>query len=131
MRMSTREFEAFRRRYFEGWASTGISIPIELARHLVLGAAEYAGGLGFEPHRDLIRARGVGGAEREHVRPRWDAVLQERILRRPRARARHARSHSGAGGYRYTVELGEPDDLGEGYRYTYTITDQDEFGETA
>ena len=32
--------------------------PIELARHLVWGAVEYARGLGFEPHRDFGPATG-------------------------------------------------------------------------
>jgi hypothetical protein len=34
-----------------------MSAPIDLVRDLVLGAAEYARGLGFEPHPDFERAR--------------------------------------------------------------------------
>lgn len=33
-----------------------IAAPLELAQHLVLGAVEYARGLGFEPHRDFAAA---------------------------------------------------------------------------
>lgn len=32
--------------------------PIELAQHLVLGAAAFASGLGFSPHPDFEAARG-------------------------------------------------------------------------
>lgn len=44
--------------YQEGWQDA----PIELARHLVFGAVEYARGLGFEPHADFARAAGHLGA---------------------------------------------------------------------
>lgn len=44
----------FRRRYFEGFAEAGppLEAPLELARHLVCGAVDYARELGFAPHPD-------------------------------------------------------------------------------
>ncbi|WP_322767101.1 helix-turn-helix domain-containing protein [Frankia sp. Cr1] len=38
--------------YPHGWQDA----PIELARHIVFGAVEYARGLGFEPHADFTQA---------------------------------------------------------------------------
>jgi len=134
-RVSTRDFEAFRQHYFEPWRSRGVPIPVELARHLVLGAVEYARGLGFEPHRDLRRARdGLGAWEGPSVitfgrdgTPYYTSGPYddpERVLATLDRRV-------GRGGYHYTVEVGGLDDLGDGYRYTCTITDQDEIGEAA
>lgn len=40
----------------------GCSAPIELARHLVLGAVDYARGLGFEPHQDFWATAGHLGS---------------------------------------------------------------------
>jgi len=43
------ELPAFVERYFDGFPAAAVPAPIELARHLVWGAVEYARGLGFEP----------------------------------------------------------------------------------
>ena len=40
---------AFRRYFFDAYDDCLVA-PLELARHLVLGAVDYARGLGFEPH---------------------------------------------------------------------------------
>ncbi|MGP0101365.1 MAG: hypothetical protein ACLPUT_07070 [Solirubrobacteraceae bacterium] len=56
-RMSRGELPAFRRAYYSPWGSSGVETPIELARELVLGAAEYARTLGFAPHADFEPAR--------------------------------------------------------------------------
>jgi hypothetical protein len=42
---------------FSGYGEPPITAPIGLVRDLVLGAAEYARGLGFAPHPDFERAR--------------------------------------------------------------------------
>lgn len=134
-RLSTREFGAFRQRYFEPWRSRGVQVPSEFARHLVLGSVEYARGLGFEPHPDLSLARGGLGAWEgpsaitfgRHGTPYYMSGPHDdpkRVL------ATLDRS-VGRGGYHYTVELGALDDLGDGYRYACTITDQDQIGEAA
>lgn len=42
---------------FSAYSAPPLSVPIDLVRDLVLGAIEYARGLGFEPHADFERAR--------------------------------------------------------------------------
>jgi hypothetical protein len=51
--MSTRRFAAHRAEIFAPWQCGGIQVPIDLARHLVLGAVDYARQLGFEPDPDF------------------------------------------------------------------------------
>lgn len=48
---------SFRRAYFRAFKDEALAAPLELARHLVFGALEYARGLGFEPHPDFAAAR--------------------------------------------------------------------------
>jgi hypothetical protein len=48
--------------FFAAYGAPPLAAPMELARHLVLGAVEYARGLGFEPHPDFRAARGHLGA---------------------------------------------------------------------
>jgi len=63
-RMRDRDLPAFVRRYFRVFPSPPLRAPLELARHLVLGAAEFAAGLGFAAHPDFEAARGhLGGGE--------------------------------------------------------------------
>jgi hypothetical protein len=57
-RMRERDLPAFVRTYFMVFPSRAMRVPIELARHLVLGAAEFASGLGFAPHPDFEAVRG-------------------------------------------------------------------------
>lgn len=42
---------------FSAYPAPSVSAPIDLVRDLVLGAVEYARGLGFAPHPDFERAR--------------------------------------------------------------------------
>ena len=42
---------------FSGYSAPPVTAPIELVRDLVLGATEYAHGLGFAPHPDFEKAR--------------------------------------------------------------------------
>lgn len=42
---------------FSAYSTPPVDAPIDLVRDLVLGAVEYARGLGFEPHPDFERAR--------------------------------------------------------------------------
>jgi hypothetical protein len=44
-------------RVFSGYQAPPVAAPIELARDLVFGAADYARRLGFAPHPDFERAR--------------------------------------------------------------------------
>lgn len=57
-RMRERDLPSFVRTYFMAFPAPALRVPIELARHLVLGAVEFAAGLGFAPHQDFESARG-------------------------------------------------------------------------
>jgi len=61
-RMPHEDLPSFSRSFFSGWGSTGLPIPIELARELVFGAAEYAQSLGFSTHPDFEQVRGHLGS---------------------------------------------------------------------
>jgi len=129
-RMGRRELEAQRHRCYAPWQSPGIPIPLELAQHLVLGAVEFARGLGFKAHRDFERARfllgswdgpsaitfGMDGKPHYINGPYEDpqrvlATLERAVGRR---------------GFHYTVSMGEADDLGDGYRYSAVLTDRND-----
>jgi hypothetical protein len=133
--MGRREFEAFKHHYFGPWGSEGIQVPPELARHLVLGAVDYARSLGFSPHRDFARARRVLGSwdgpsaitfgrdgtpcyvNGPYEDPDQVMATLERTVGRER--------------FNYVVSLGEVDGLDDGYAYTATITDLNELGDAA
>jgi transcriptional regulator with XRE-family HTH domain len=98
---------------FGAYSAPPVSAPIDLVRDLVLGAAEYARGLGFEPHPDFERARlhlgpwegqsaidfGCNGKPYYINGPDDDPDLVLRTLRRT----------AGDGGFRHTVAY----DLGD------------------
>ncbi|HEX4817235.1 MAG TPA: helix-turn-helix domain-containing protein [Nonomuraea sp.] len=93
--MDDRELRRFRE-YFFGEYSGWQEAPFELARHLVLGAVDYARTLGFEPHDDFAPAadslgKWEGGSAITFGRdgrpfylegPQDDAARVLRILRR-------------------------------------------------
>jgi hypothetical protein len=54
--------QQFVRAFFDGYHDDPIEAPIELAREIVFGSADYARGLGFDPHPDFETARGHLGA---------------------------------------------------------------------
>ncbi|MGH3980622.1 MAG: helix-turn-helix domain-containing protein [Pseudonocardiaceae bacterium] len=58
--MNERDLPAFLRNFFSGFedARTPLEVPLDLARHLVWGAVDYARQLGFEPARDFKPAAG-------------------------------------------------------------------------
>ena len=134
-RMGPRELDAFKRQYFGPWESEGIPVPLELARHLVLGAVDYARSLGFEPHPDFRRAgRALGSwdgpssitfgrdgkplyVNGPHDHPQRVLATLERAV--------------GRGGFHYSVSRRSADGLGDGYRYTASLTDLDDLGDAA
>jgi hypothetical protein len=62
--MNDRDLPAFLTMFF-GAIQDGeppLEVPVELARHLVCGAADYARGLGFEPHADYAATAGHLGS---------------------------------------------------------------------
>jgi hypothetical protein len=50
------DLQCFLDDFFAAYENGFLPAPIELARDLVLGAVEYARGLGFDPHRDFYLA---------------------------------------------------------------------------
>jgi hypothetical protein len=62
--MNGRDLPGFLSTYYRAIQpdSPAIEAPLELARHLVWGAADYARGLGFEPHPDFATTAGHLGA---------------------------------------------------------------------
>lgn len=98
---------------FSAYSAPPISAPIDLVRDLVLGAAEYALGLGFAPHPDFEQARphlgpwegpsaitfGCDGQPHYIIGPDDDPEHILRTLRRT----------VGDGGFRHTVAY----DLGD------------------
>lgn len=95
--------------FFEPFGGEPVDAPIELARHLVWGAIDYARGLGFEPARDFDVAAGHLGrlTGRAAIRFGHDGTPlyvqgpyddAERILRT-------LERHAGEGNYHYVVEV--------------------------
>jgi hypothetical protein len=127
-RMRRREFEALKRQYFAPWGSHGLPIPLELAQHVVLGAVEFARGLGFEAHRDFRRARFALGSWEGPSAITFGMDGKPHYINGPdddpqRVLATLERT-LGRGGFHYTVALGEADDLGDGYHYSAVLTDR-------
>jgi hypothetical protein len=54
--MSASKVDDFRRKYYGAFPTPPMSIPLELAQHLVHGGVAYARSLGFEPHADFAEA---------------------------------------------------------------------------
>jgi hypothetical protein len=112
-RMRRGELPSFARSFFYAWASGGLPAPIELARELVLGVAEYARTLGFRPHADFEQARGHLGA--------WDGpglirfgcegtpTFTEGPYDDPVVVLRTLEESVGAGNFHFTVSAGSHD----------------------
>jgi hypothetical protein len=56
--MRGRDLPRFVRTYFAVFPAAGLRAPIALAQELVLGAVEFAAGLGLSPHPDFAQTRG-------------------------------------------------------------------------
>jgi hypothetical protein len=64
--MDRRKLPDFIRTFFSAWSNRiPVAAPLELARHVVFGAVDYARSLGFEPHSDFAKGAGILGD--------WDA----------------------------------------------------------
>jgi hypothetical protein len=58
--VNRRKLPDFTRTFFSTWPAI-IPAPLELARHIVFGAVDYARSLGFEPHPDFARGAALLG----------------------------------------------------------------------
>lgn len=56
--MNERDLPAFLRMFFSEFEGAPLEAPLDLARHLVWGAVDYARGLGFQPHPEFRAAAG-------------------------------------------------------------------------
>jgi hypothetical protein len=54
--LNSRAATEFAASLFSAYGARPLSVPLAMAQHLVLGAVEFARGLGFEPHRDFTAA---------------------------------------------------------------------------
>lgn len=59
--MDRRKLPDFTWAFFTSWSNRAIPAPLELARHVVFGAVDYARSLGFEPHPDFARGAALLG----------------------------------------------------------------------
>jgi hypothetical protein len=56
--MDRRKLPDFMSFFFRSFSRPPVSAPLDLARHMVFGAVDYARGLGFEPHPDFAKCAG-------------------------------------------------------------------------
>ncbi|HET9254367.1 MAG TPA: hypothetical protein VFO16_04080, partial [Pseudonocardiaceae bacterium] len=63
--MNDRDLPGFLDMFFRGYNEAPVDAPLELARHLVWGAIDYARSLGFSPHPDFEPASGHLGTWQE------------------------------------------------------------------
>lgn len=60
--MDRRKLPAFRQKFFSAWpGQRPVAAPLEMARHIVFGAVDYARGMGFEPYPDFARGASLLG----------------------------------------------------------------------
>jgi hypothetical protein len=60
--MDRRKLPDFSRTFFSAWSNRPpVSAPLELARHIVFGAVDYARSLGFEPYPDFAKGAALLG----------------------------------------------------------------------
>jgi hypothetical protein len=60
--MDRRKLPDFTRTFFSAWPSQPhVAAPLDLARHVVFGAVDYARSLGFEPHPDFAKGAALLG----------------------------------------------------------------------
>lgn len=128
-RMRARELDAVRRQCYAPWRSDGIPVPLELAQHLVLGAVEFARGLGFEPHRDFRRARPALGSWAGPSAVTFGMDGEPHYINGPYDDPRRVLATLertvGREGFRYAVSPGEADDADDGDRDSTALTDID------
>jgi hypothetical protein len=60
--MDRRKLPAFTRTFFSAWSGQpSVAAPLDLARHVVFGAVDYARSLGFEPHLEFAKGAALLG----------------------------------------------------------------------
>lgn len=82
-----RRVAEFTRSYFAAYQAQPLAAPVELARHLVFGAVEYARSLGFEPAPGFEATAGQLGPRAGSERHRLRAPRQPLLRPGPRDNA--------------------------------------------
>lgn len=94
---------------FSAYDAPPVQAPIELARNLVLGAADYARGLGFAPHPDFEHAREHLGTSTEPSAITFGRDGKPNYIEGPNDNPRHVlrtlRRAVGRNGFHYTIAL--------------------------
>jgi transcriptional regulator with XRE-family HTH domain len=95
---------------FSAYAGPHVSVPIDLVRDLVLGAVEYAHGLGFAPHPDFEQARLHLGSWKGPSAITFGCDGQPLYINGPDDDPDHIlrtlRRTVGGGGFRHSIALG-------------------------
>ncbi|WP_117209923.1 hypothetical protein [Allorhizocola rhizosphaerae] len=107
--MGAGSVDAYRRAFFEAYDAAPITIPVELAQHLVHGAVAYARGLGFEPPADFATAASYLGTPSEPTPIDFGREGKPYYISgpydNPRAVLETLRSSVGDGNYHYLTHL--------------------------
>jgi hypothetical protein len=110
--MDPHGLDAFVAAYFGGYERRPVAAPLELARHLVFGAVEYARGLGFEPHPDFAATAAHLGEWEEPAAITFGRDGEPMFIQGPYDDARKVMSTLeravGAGNFHFTVTAGDP-----------------------
>jgi hypothetical protein len=108
--MDDQALHRFAGHVFSGYDAPPIPAPIELARDLVLGSAQYAHALGFAPHPDFEHARAHLGPSTEPSAITFGRDGKPNYIQGPYDDPRHAlrtlRRAVGRNGFHYTVTGG-------------------------
>ena len=112
--MEDRALRRLTDRVFSAYNAPAVPAPIELVREIVLGAVEYAHGLGLAPHPDFERARAHLGPWKEPSTITFGRDGKPTYVEGPHDDPGHIlatlRRTVGRKGFHYTVAL-DPDEL--------------------
>lgn len=112
--MGRGELPRFLASFFGPFGDRPVKAPIELARHLIWGAVEYARGLGLRPHRDFTRAAGhlgpLAGPSAIRFGRHGKPYYMQGPYDDPDRILRVLRENVGEGNFHFTVAL-NPDQL--------------------
>jgi hypothetical protein len=107
--MGSSAVAGYSRQFFSGFDRPPLTVPVDLAQHLVYGAVAYARGLGFEPHPDFTAAAPYLGAPPAHTPIRFgrdgSPFYVSGPYDDPQAVIRTLEATAGAGNYHYIAHL--------------------------
>lgn len=114
-RMDRNDLTGYLTTFFSAYERGALPAPIELAQHLVLGAADYSETLGFDPHRDFYLAKPHLGAWQppSHIRfgLHGKPYFQQGPYDDPARIMRTLDRSAGPGNYQFSAVIGTESDL--------------------